>query len=219
MSEDLQVCPNCKAALKKKLIGGNSIIPKNDNALINFFNPNDKRTYCSKCSPGVAKYTQRLKTEKESLSRKRFQLSNKMPIVSINNPIDWKYKVIGIATAQSTTGTGVITEVTSSITDLMGAKSGRHNKKIIQGEDICFAQLRSKALDLGGNAVIGTDIDYAEIGSGKGILMICMAGTIINVSNTDVFPKSYCDALSSIKVIEKRQAELKEIISSQEFLV
>ena len=51
---------------------------------------------------------------------------------------------------------------------------------------MCFAQLRKQALDLGGNAVIATDIDYSEIGAAKGMLMVCMAGTSIRLKNIDI---------------------------------
>ena len=76
---------------------------------------------------------------------------------------------------------GVVSEFTSSFTDLFGVQSGRFNKKLKAGEDICFAQLRKQALDLGGNAVIATDIDYSEVGGGKGMLMVCMGGTAIKL--------------------------------------
>ena len=47
-------------------------------------------------------------------------------------------------------------------------------------------QLRAKALKIGANAVIATDIDYGEVGSLKGMLMVCAAGTAIKLENTNI---------------------------------
>ena len=94
-----------------------------------------------------------------------------------------------MVTGQSTTGTGVVSEFTSSFTDLFGAQSGRYNKKLKAGEEMCFAQLRKQAIDIGGNAVIATDIDYSEVGGDKGMLMVCMAGTAIKLRNLSVLGK------------------------------
>jgi hypothetical protein len=47
----------------------------------------------------------------------------------------------------------------------------------------CRNQLRFKAVKLGCNAIIATDVDYAEVGGGKGMLMVCMAGTAVKLAN------------------------------------
>jgi|SRR5690554_3775355 len=109
-----------------------------------------------------------------------------------------------MVTGQSSTGTGFITEFTSTFTDLFGAQSGRHNTKLKAGEKMCFAQLRKSALDLGANAVIATDINYSEVGSGKGILMVCMSGTAVNLKNIDVMGNGKGDLLDKLLIANKR---------------
>ena len=42
------------------------------------------------------------------------------------------------------------------------------------------------------NAVIAVDIGYADVGSLKGMLMVCATGTAVRVNNCDVFePTTY----------------------------
>lgn len=89
-------------------------------------------------------------------------------------------------TAQSTTGTGLWSDVTSAFTDLFGAQSKVYNSKIRDGENLCLAAVRMQALKLGGNAVVAADIDYAEVGGQRAMLMVCMTGTAVHLSNTDV---------------------------------
>jgi uncharacterized protein YbjQ (UPF0145 family) len=99
---------------------------------------------------------------------------------------------------QSVTGTGVFAEFTSSWTDFFGAQSNAYNQKIAAGEMICQTQLRLKCVELGGNAILAIDIDYAEVGGLKGMLMVCMTGTAVLLENTDIIGK---EALEGLNVV------------------
>ena len=109
-----------------------------------------------------------------------------------------------MVTGQSTTGTGVIAELTSSFSDLFGVQSGRFNKKLKGGEDICFAQLRKQTLDLDGNAVIATDIDYSEVGGDKGMFMVCMGGTAIKLKNTNILGQERANKIIELIQLNER---------------
>lgn len=174
-------------------------------AVINEFHEPKAEGYCSKCGKELyAKYSKKILEERRKLSNHLHKLISHIPVISIHNPLNWDYEVIGMVTGQSTTGTGVITEFTSSFTDLFGAQSSRHNEKLKAGENRCFIQLRKHAMDLGANAVIATDIDYSEVGAGKGMLMVCMAGTAINLKNLDVIGKSKTELLDELRLVNKR---------------
>jgi uncharacterized protein YbjQ (UPF0145 family) len=118
-----------------------------------------------------------------------------------------------MVTGQSVTGTGVISEFTSSWTDFFGAQSNRYNAKLKAGEQLCFAQLRKQAADMGGNAVIATDIDYSEVGGDKGMLMVCMAGTAVRLKNLDVLSENRQKYLPTIDRVSQRFAELQSLLS------
>ena len=77
-------------------------------------------------------------------------------------------------------------------------------KKIKKGENLCYQQLRMQTLQQGGNAVIATDIDYSEIGSGRGMLMVCMAGTAIYLDNTDILFKDIKELISKLNTYINR---------------
>lgn len=184
---ELKNCPNCQAALKSGLMSSNMLYTKMQAAIIDEYHEPKSEGYCEKCGKDLLeKYSNQIRSEMERLGNEMQRLIDNVPVISIHTPLNWDYEVIGMVTGQSSTGTGVITEFTSSFTDLFGAQSGRHNKKLKAGENLCFAQLRKYALDMGANAVIAADIDYTEVGSGKGILMVCMSGTAVNLKNIDV---------------------------------
>ncbi len=60
---------------------------------------------------------------------------------------------------------------------------------------MCLNILRKKAIELGANAIVAVDIDYAEVGGGKGMLMVCMAGTAIYVKNVEILGENTANAL------------------------
>lgn len=204
-------CPNCQTELKSGLMSSNKLLSNKATALINEYGEEKAQRYCSKCGKNLfEKANSKFQTEKNNLTVYLKNKINNIPVVSTHSPLNWDYRVLDMVTGQSTTGTGVVTEFTSSFTDLFGSQSNRHNQKLKGGENMCFAQLRMQALNLGGNAVIATDIDYSEIGAAKGMLMVCMAGTAIKLNNTDVLEKEKTEIIDKLSSANKRLKELQK---------
>jgi uncharacterized protein YbjQ (UPF0145 family) len=180
-------CPNCQAPIKSGMFGSTEIVEQVRTNFVNLFLEKSAEAYCSKCIPELwSQAANRFRSQSSALQVAYSELLPYVPVVTIQSPLDWKYKVIQMVTAQSVTGTGVLTEFASTFTDLLGMQSGRFNSKIKSGEDICRAQIKMQCIEVGGNAVIATDIDYAEVGGDKGMLMVCMSGTAVRLENPDV---------------------------------
>jgi len=114
-------------------------------------------------------------------------------------PVKWEYEIIGMVTAQQTAGTGFVTELSRSFNDFFGSGSNSTNKKISAATEYCQTDLRIQCSKLGGNAIISTDIDFNEIGSGStNMLMVCMAGTAIRVTNMENFTENMREYLTEI---------------------
>ncbi len=211
MSEIIDHCPNCNAELKSNFLKSNQLLSKNKTEVINEYNDKKSSQYCTKCGKEIYfKCKNELENEKLEIRKKLNNTIKHIPVITTHSPLNWKYKILEMVTGQSSTGTGVFTEFTSSFTDLFGAQSGRHNQKLRAGENMCFAQLRKQALDLGGNAVIATDIDYSEIGSGKGILMVCMSGTAICLENTEILGEEKENAINEFHILKSRLEYLEK---------
>jgi len=210
MSE-INNCPNCQITLKSGIMSSTKLLTKKATKIINEYSEKKADGYCTKCGKELyerARY--KYQTEKNNLSAYLKNKINNIPVISTHSPLNWDYKVLDMVTGQSTTGTGVITEFTSSFTDLFGTQSNRHNQKLKGGENMCFAQLRIQTLNLGGNAVIATDIDYSEVGSVKGMLMVCMTGTAIKLINTDVLEKEKTEIIDKLSYANQRLKELSK---------
>lgn len=177
-------CPHCKAEIKQTLISNNFLLDQYMVDFINEFTQQSYENYCKSCykkehNKALATYQEQTEACKDFLKK---NIDN-VPIVTVQDPKNWNYSVISMVTSQSVTGTGVLSEITSSWSDFFGTQSGSFRSKLIEGENICKNQLRIACLELGGNAIIASDIDYSEAGAGKGMLMVCIAGTAVKASN------------------------------------
>ncbi|MDO8929457.1 MAG: heavy metal-binding domain-containing protein, partial [Bacteroidota bacterium] len=184
--ENQTVCPNCNESIKTGW-SSNRLLDARYTSFINYVFNKKQSTYCDKCGK---KLLDDAKTalDKETAKYLRFLEQNisYVRIITTHVPYNWQYESISIVTGQSVTGTGAISEFKTGFSDFFGGQSGSFNKKLSNGEQLCFSQLRAKAINLGGNAIIGTDIDYGDVGEGKGMLMVCAAGTAIKIINTDI---------------------------------
>lgn len=81
-------------------------------------------------------------------------------------------------------------------------------KKILDATNFCKIDIRIQCLRAGGNAVIATDVDFNEIGAGStNMLMVCMAGTAIRITDLSIFNKDKQALISEAVVsIEKLEA-------------
>lgn len=210
-----ETCPTCGEKIVDGVFKSNLPISEALLKVIKEYDPNAKDDYCGKCAQepyGTAKT--KLVRELKELEQRIPELMNEIVIVSIHSPLHWDYQVLGMVTGQSTTGTGIFAEFKSSITDFFGAQSGTYNRKVTHGEDLCKAQLRMKCLEAGGNAIIGTDIDYAEVGGAQGMLMVCMTGTAVKLRNPEVLAEGKTDKLTRLRQSINRRAYLRSITPS-----
>lgn len=211
------ICKNCNTELDQEILinGRYKLLEVFSNPKIDLINKVlnlNNEMYCSNC--GSKFFEKAIESIEEESKRLVDFISGNIdviPIITINNPLNWNYEVIGIVTGQSTIGTGVITEFTSSYTDFFGLESGAHNAKLKKGEQQCFLQLRMETLNLGGNAIISSDVDYAEIGSLKGILMVCATGTAIRLTNSNELNLVNSDILEQVYKANSRLKELVEL--------
>lgn len=200
-------CPNCSKSLNGFLSADLLLQSKVD--FINKHLNEKKEAYCTSCSkPLLNKIAQNFKQQKNDIEKRLQQIIHYIPVISSPAPVKWDYEVIGMVTAQTTSGTGFATELSRSFNDFFGTSSNATNQKIARATNLCKADLRVQCVRQGGNAVISTDIDFNEIGSGStNMLMVCMAGTAIRVTDMTNFSiKSRGTIIEVIELTEKLEA-------------
>jgi len=198
-------CPNCNKKLDG-FLASRFIIEQNITDFINSLEEHECAAYCNECGYQIIeKYAYEISGKKRLLTEELNQHIYQIPIVTTHSPKGWDYKVLEMVSSQSVSGTGFLSELSGSWADFTGGQSNTLASKISSGEEICKKKIRFQCALIGGNAIIATDIDYSEVGGGKGMLMVCMAGTAVTV---DVESEEFAERVESFRIIDRSTKEL-----------
>lgn len=118
---------------------------------------------------------------KEKENRERLRELAEQVMVTTTNNIDG-YSVseyLGIESVEIIPGTGVLSEFSTGILDFLAARSKGFESKLQKAKAEALSMLKFLAAEMGGNAIIGIDLDYAEF-SGNRVAVI-VNGTIVKV--------------------------------------
>jgi uncharacterized protein YbjQ (UPF0145 family) len=83
----------------------------------------------------------------------------------------------GIVVGEAIMGANVVRDVFASITDIVGGRSGAYEAKLQDARDVAMRELEQRAIAMGGNAVVGVDLDYEVVGNS--MLMVSASGTAV----------------------------------------
>lgn len=86
---------------------------------------------------------------------------------------------LGIVTGEVIVGANIFRDLFASITDIVGGRSGKYEEVLSRARDEAIGEMKQKALELGGNAVVGVDLDYEVLGSNGSMLMVSASGTAV----------------------------------------
>ncbi len=206
-------CPNCGESIKGFL--SSELIQQSKVDFINKHLNQNKEGYCTHFNCSVAilgKIAEEYRKQKKEMEDRLKQIIHFIPVITSPAPVKWDYNIIDMVTAQTTSGTGFITELSRSFNDFLGQGSNATNQKVENATTLCKADLRVQCVRMGGNAVISTDIDFNEIGGGStNMLMVCMAGTAIRVTDMTNFSEKRREIITEvIELTEKLEAINKE---------
>jgi uncharacterized protein YbjQ (UPF0145 family) len=89
----------------------------------------------------------------------------------------------GVVTGEAILGANIFRDFFAGITDIVGGRSGAYETELRKARDIAMREMADDAKRLGGNAVVGVDLDYETItmGGNGGMLMVSATGTAVVV--------------------------------------
>ena len=85
----------------------------------------------------------------------------------------------GIVVGEAIMGANVFRDVFASITDIVGGRSGAYEKSLGEARETALMELQQRAAEVGGNAVVGVDLDYEVINN---MLMVSASGTAVVIA-------------------------------------
>jgi uncharacterized protein YbjQ (UPF0145 family) len=87
----------------------------------------------------------------------------------------------GVIAGEAIVGANIFRDIFAAVTDIVGGRSGAYESSLRDARETAFAELRDAAREVGGNAVVGVDIDYEVIGKNGSMLMVSVSGTAVVV--------------------------------------
>jgi uncharacterized protein YbjQ (UPF0145 family) len=90
-------------------------------------------------------------------------------------------RYLGIVTGEVIVGANLFRDLFASVRDIVGGRSGSYEDVLARARKQALAEMEAEAVKLGGNAVVGVDIDYEVLGSNGSMLMVSCSGTAVVV--------------------------------------
>jgi len=90
-------------------------------------------------------------------------------------------KYIDIVSYEYVIGTGPISEFTSGISDFFGERSTSFETKLKEAKAVCMDKIKFEAYSLGGDAVIGIDLEYASFEGNR--IAVIVSGTVVKLES------------------------------------
>ena len=84
----------------------------------------------------------------------------------------------GVVVGEAILGANVFRDIFAGITDIIGGRSGAYEQELGKAREIALAELQERAQAVGGNAVVGVDLDYEVINN---MLMVSASGTAVRL--------------------------------------
>jgi uncharacterized protein YbjQ (UPF0145 family) len=89
----------------------------------------------------------------------------------------------GVVVGEAILGANVFRDVFAGITDIIGGRSGAYEKSLMEARSVALGELEHRAREMGGNAVVGVDLDYEVIGKNGSMLMVSASGTAVTLAD------------------------------------
>lgn len=86
---------------------------------------------------------------------------------------------LGIVTGEVIVGANLFRDVFAAITDIVGGRAGKYEEVLARARTEAIEEMTEQARQLGGNAVVGVDIDYEVLGANGSMLMVSVSGTAV----------------------------------------
>ena len=87
----------------------------------------------------------------------------------------------GVVFGEVIVGVNFIKDFAASLRDIFGGRSNSYEKELVAARDTAMNELRTRAMALGADAVVGIDIDYEVLGQNGGMMMVTASGTAVKL--------------------------------------
>jgi uncharacterized protein YbjQ (UPF0145 family) len=92
-------------------------------------------------------------------------------------------EVLGMVSGEAMLGANLFKDLFAGIRDIVGGRSAAYERELRKAKEIAIQEMENECEALGGNAIIGMDLDYEslQIGQGGSMLMVSANGTAVRL--------------------------------------
>ena len=104
-------------------------------------------------------------------------------VITTTNKIQDK-KVIeykGIVFGEVISGINMFKDMGASLRNIFGGRSKGYEDELLTARENALEEMKTRAANLGANAIIGVKMDYEVLGADNGMLMVTCSGTAVVV--------------------------------------
>ena len=104
-------------------------------------------------------------------------------VITTTNEIQDK-KVIeykGIVFGEVISGINMFKDMGASLRNIFGGRSKGYEDELLTARENALEEMKTRAANLGANAIIGVKMDYEVLGADNGMLMVTCSGTAVVV--------------------------------------
>ena len=84
----------------------------------------------------------------------------------------------GLVTGETIIGANIFRDILAGITDIIGGRSKAYEDALMTARENAIQEMKSRALMMQANAIVGVDLDYEVFGEG-GMMMVSVSGTAV----------------------------------------
>ena len=85
----------------------------------------------------------------------------------------------GVVVGEAILGANVFRDLFAGITDIIGGRTGAYEQALGRARETALQEMQDRAREMGGNAVVGVDLDYEVINN---MLMVSASGTAASLA-------------------------------------
>jgi uncharacterized protein YbjQ (UPF0145 family) len=87
----------------------------------------------------------------------------------------------GLVSGDAIMGANIVKDLFAGVRDIVGGRSATYERELKIAKELALTELEAEAVALGGNAVVGVDLDYETVGQNSSMLMVTASGTAVTV--------------------------------------
>ena len=89
---------------------------------------------------------------------------------------------LGLVTGEAIVGANILRDMLATVRDIVGGRSAAYERELSKARNLAIEELKTAAQELGGDAIVGIDLDYEVLGSNNGMMMVSVSGTAVTLA-------------------------------------